>query len=199
MKRTTARRRTPKFRALPLTPERWQDFTHLFGTRGACGGCWCMWHRLTRAEFEKRKGAGNRRAMKRLVDAGPPPGLLGYLGEEPIAWCAIGERDAFPSLDRSRLFQPVDDQRVWSIVCLFIAKEHRQQGISVRMIKEALRYARSGGARIVEAYAVEPKKAEMPAVFAYPGLATAYRRAGFREVARRSPTRPILRKRLRPR
>ena len=153
---------------------------------------------MTRAEFEKRKGEGNRRAMKRLVDAGPPPGLLGYLAEEPVAWCAVGERESFPSLDRSRLFQPVDDQRVWSIVCLFVAKGHRQKGISTRMIREAAKYARSRGARILEAYAVEPKKRQIPAVFAYPGLASAYRRAGFREVARRSATRPILRKRLRP-
>lgn len=192
-------RLSARFCVLPLTPERWPDFTKLFGKRGACGGCWCMWHRLTRAEFEKRKGEGNRRAMKRLVEAGPPPGLLGYVGDTPVAWCAVGEREAFPSLARSRLFQPVDDQRVWSIVCLFVAKEHREKGISTRMIREAAKYARSRGARILEAYAVEPKKERIPAVFAYHGLAGAYRRAGFREVARRSATRPILRKRLRSR
>jgi hypothetical protein len=54
----------------PLTAERWTDFEKLFGKRGACGGCWCMWWRLKRSEFERQKGEGNRKAIKRIVDSG---------------------------------------------------------------------------------------------------------------------------------
>jgi GNAT superfamily N-acetyltransferase len=156
-----------------------------------------MTPRLTRGEYEKRKGAGNRRAMKRLVDAGRPTGVLGYLDDEPVAWCAVAPREDFSSLSRSRILRPVDDRAVWSIVCLFVARAQRERGVSVAMLRAAASYTRQCGARIVEAYPVEPKKDRIPPVFAYQGIASACKRAGFREVARRSPTRPIMRKHLR--
>lgn len=182
------------FEAHPLTPERWSDFETLFGAKGACGGCWCMFPRLTRSEYEKRKGEGNRRAMKKLVDSGRVVGLLGYVGGEPVAWCSIEPRERIGSLARSRVLAPVDEEPVWSIVCLFLSKSHRGRGLSGRMIEAAVLYAKSQGAGIVEAYPVEPREKPMPAVFAYPGIASVYLAAGFREVARRSETRPIMRR-----
>ncbi len=192
----------PRFRGLtfePLTPANWSDLETLFGPRGACGGCWCMTPRLTAAEYEKNKGEANRRALRRIVQRGTEPGVLAYRNDEPVAWCAIEPRTAYPRLDRSRILQPVDDTPVWSIVCLFVRKDLRRAGVSVRIIGAAVDHARGHGATCVEAYPVEPKKDPMPAVFAYTGTAEAYRRAGFHEVARRSETRPIMRKQLRPR
>jgi GNAT superfamily N-acetyltransferase len=186
-----------RFEVHPLTPERFHDLETLFGAKGACGGCWCMTPRLSRKEYERGKGDGNRRALKKLVDSGRPPGVLGYLDGRPVAWCSIEPREAFGSLSRSRLFQPVDDKPVWSITCLFVEKSLRGKGLSSRLIEGAVQYAKTRGASIVEAYPVEPKKKPMPAVFAYPGLASAYRKAGFREVERRSETRPIVRRVLR--
>ncbi len=155
-----------------------------------------MTPRLTRGEYERRKGEGNRRAMKAIVVSGEVPGVLGYLedGGKAVGWCSIGPREAFSSLSRSRILKPVDDEPVWSIVCLFVEKARRAQGVSVALIDGATRYAGSRGARIVEAYPVEPKKNPMPPVFAYTGIASAYRTAGFEEVARRSETRPIMRR-----
>ncbi len=179
-----------------LTPSRWADFEDLFGSRGACGGCWCMWWRLTQRAFEAQKGARNRRAMKRLVEAGPAPGILAYHRKEPVGWCAVAPREEFPRLDRSRILKPVDDKPVWSVVCLFVRKDHRRQGVSTRLLKAAVDHVRKQGGQIVEGYAVEPKRGKTPDVFAYHGLADAYRRVGFKEVARRSPTRPIMRYRI---
>jgi len=189
----------PRLQVEPLTPERWKDFVDLFGVRGACGGCWCMFPRMTRSRFESKKGSGTRRAMRNLVASGTPPGVLGYLDGDAVGWCSVEPRQAFSSLARSRILKPVDDRPVWSIVCLFIARERRGCGVSVRMIEGAVRWARSQGARMVEAYPVEPRKSPMPAVFAYTGIASAYLAAGFREVARRSETRPIMRRALRAR
>lgn len=181
----------------PLTPERWDDLVRLFGPRGACGGCWCMLPRLTRAEFERDKGEGNKRSLLRLVRAGCVPGIIAYAGEDPVGWCAVEPREAFSSLGRSRILQPVDDQPVWSIVCLFVARGWRGRGVSTALLRHAVRHASEHGARIVEGYPVEPKDARMPDAFAYTGTASAFRAAGFREVARRSPTRPIMRKNVR--
>jgi GNAT superfamily N-acetyltransferase len=177
----------------PVTPQNWSDFEKLFGERGASGGCWCMWFRLTRSEFEAQKGAGNKRAMKRIVNSGEIPGILAYAGNEPIGWCSVAPRETFSLLQRSRILKPVDDQPVWSIVCFFIARPFRRQGVTVELLKAAIDYVRKQGGKIVEGYAVEPKSTPMPDVFVYHGLAAAYRKAGFKEVLRRSPTRPIMR------
>lgn len=185
-------------RCEPLTITTWPDFEKLFGPRGACGGCWCMTPRLSRAEYERNKGEGNRQAMKAIVAAGDIPGILGFLGEQPVAWCSIGPRQDFSWLARSRIFQPIDDRAVWSIVCCFVDKAYRHQGLSVQMIEAACAFAARRGTDCVEAYPVEPKKNPMPPVFAYTGLASAFLQAGFREVARRSETRPIMRRDLRP-
>jgi GNAT superfamily N-acetyltransferase len=89
--------------------------------------------------------------------------------------------------------KPVDAQPVWSISCFFIAKPFRGKGLSTSVIAAATQFALEHGARIVEAYPVEPKKASMPAVFTWTGFASAFSAAGFEEVARRSETRPIMR------
>lgn len=182
----------------PLTPARWPDLEKLFGPRGACGGCWCMYWRLRRSLYERKKGAGNKRAFKRIVSSGEVPGLVAYAGREPIAWCALAPRERYPVLDNSRVLARLDSQPVWSVTCFFVAKGWRQHGVTPKLLRAAVKFARRRGARIVEGYPVEPKKGRMADVFVYTGLPGTFTRAGFREVARRSPTRPFMRRYLRP-
>lgn len=177
----------------PLTPERWPDLEALFGPRGAVGGCWCMTMRIPRSQYERDKGEGNRRAFRAIVESGPPPGVLAYAGGDPVGWCAIGPRRNFSVLGRSRVLAPLDDLPVWSVTCFFIRKDHRRRGLSVALLREAVVFAARHGATIVEGYPVEPRKPEVPPVFAHTGLASAFRNAGFVEVDRRSETRPIMR------
>ena len=181
----------------PATPDRWKDLEKLFGERGACGGCWCMVWRLPRKKWEEGKGAANKRALKKIVSGGDlPPGIIGYVNGEPIAWCAVAPREVYPALERSRVLKPVDDKPVWSVSCLFVLKPYRRKGVSVRMLEAAAAFARSNGARIVEGYPVEPSSERTPDPFIWTGTASAFRKAGFREVARRSATRPIMRRDL---
>ncbi len=175
-----------------LTPDRWADLEALFGPRGASGGCWCMWWRSPRSEFNALKGDGNRAAFRSVVESGAPPGVLVYAGDRPVGWCAIAPREHYPGLARSRILKPVDDQPVWSVTCFFIAKGWRRRGLAVRLLRAAVAFAQEHGARIVEGYPVESRQ-DMPAVFAWIGMASTFRRAGFVEVARRSETRPIMR------
>ncbi len=177
----------------PLTPKRWADLESLFGERGACGGCWCMWWRLSRAEFQKRKGQRNKAAYQRIVENSEAPGVLAYSDGQPVGWCAIAPREQYPLLERSRTLARVDDEAVWSVTCLFVARPFRRAGVSVQLLRAAAAHARSRGAAIVEGYPVEPRTNSMPDAFAWTGLASAFRAAGFREVARRSATRPIMR------
>ena len=187
----------PWIKVYPLTPRRWPDLEKLFGPRGACGGCWCMYWRLPRKEFERRKGEGNRRLLRKLAGSGTPPGLLAYLDGEPVGWCALAPREVYPVLGRSRVLARVDEKPVWSAVCFFVARRHRSRGVSRALVRAAVAFARKHGAKIAEGYPVEPRKGRAPDVFLWTGLPGTFLTAGFKEVARRSPTRPILRRALR--
>jgi len=156
-----------------------------------------MYWRLTRAEFERRKGAGNKDAFRTLVEAGSPPGVLAYDGDLAVGWCAVGPREAYPVLERSRVLKRVDGRPVWSITCFFTARPYRRRGVSVGLLRAAARHVASQGGRLVEGYPVEPRAAALPDAFAWTGLASAFRAAGFRECARRSRTRPIMRRAVR--
>lgn len=189
--------RTEKVTFHVLTAKRWPDLEKLFGARGACGGCWCMWWRLRRAEFERQKGEGNRRAFRKLVRKGAEPGVLAYAGGEPVGWCAVAPREEYRVLANSRVLRPVDEQAVWSVTCFFILREWRRRGLSVKLLRAAADFARRRGAKIVEGYPVVARKGKMPDAFAWSGLPGSFLGAGFREVARHSPVRPIMRKKFR--
>ena len=186
---------------LPATAARWPDFEALMGARGGYGGCWCMAWRLQRRAFEAGSGAGNRAAMKALFESGAEPGLIAYDGALPVGWCSVAPRADFPRLDRSRVLKPVDDRpgddrEVWSLSCFLIRKSHRNRGISRALLAAAGDFVAARGGRILEGYPIDPKTTPYPSVYAWTGLASAFRAAGFEEVLRRSDTRPILRKRL---
>lgn len=177
------------------TPSRWKDLKKLFGKRGACGGCWCMVWRLSSKDWQAGKGTANKRAFQGLVARGERPGVLAYLGREAIAWCAIAPRSSYSYLARSRVLRAIDEEPVWSISCLFVLKPYRRQGVSVALLRAAVELAQKRGAKIVEGYPSLPKMERIPDSFVWTGLPSAFKKAGFKEVARRSPTRPIVRHR----
>lgn len=131
----------------PLIQERWDDLLTLFGKQGACSGCWCMWWRLSQAEFNRGVGTPNREAFQAIVNGGGVPGLLAYRHGQPVGWCFAGPRGEFGRLQRSPTLRAPDDQPVWSIVCFFIKRGHRQQGVA-RALAAAVRCADAHGARM---------------------------------------------------
>jgi GNAT superfamily N-acetyltransferase len=153
-----------------------------------------MWWRLPRSRFNAGKTSGNRRALKKLVDAGAEPGILAYHESRPVGWCSVAPREEYSGLERSRVLARVDDAAVWSIVCFFVARDMRHTGVTRKLIDEAVRHAKKRGARIVEAYPVEPGAGGTADAFAYTGIASTFQAAGFTEAARRSPKRAVYRK-----
>ena len=116
-----------------------------------------------------------------------------------VLGCAlIGFTDDYLKLRRSPVMKPVDDADVWSIVCTYVAKEFRGRGLQHRLLAAGLDFARSHGVRLVEAYPVD-KAERSHDDFMFFGSRSLYERAGFREVVRRSPTRVVMRRTLRPR
>ena len=157
-----------------------------------------MWWRLTRSEWQRNKGEANKKAFRSLAESNAPLGILVFEDQEPIGWCAISPREDLPSLSRSRVLAPVDDLKIWSVTCFFVARPHRRRGVARKLLKAAVKYARSHGARLIEGYPTETHKSSVPDVFAFMGPVSLFAANGFQEVARRSKNRPIFRRAVRP-
>lgn len=179
--------------AAPLTPERWVNLETLFGAeRGASSGCWCMWFRLHRRDWNAAGRDGRKATFKAIVERGPPPGVLAYDDDVPVGWCAVSPRREQPVIERSRMTAPIDERPAFAITCFYVRAGRRRQGLMRPLIQAAVALARSQGASLLEAYPNDPRPAQK-VDNAYRGLAACFREAGFVEVARRSPVRPIMR------
>ena len=149
--------------------------------------------RLQRSEFEKSKGAGNKRLMKKLTHAGEQIGIIAYLDKQPIGWCAVAPREQYVKLENARVLKPIDEKPVWSIVCFFLAKDYRRQGFSVEILKGVIAHCKKFRVKIIEAYPIIPYSSAMPAAFAWTGILSSFKKAGFTEEKRWSKARPIVR------
>ena len=178
----------------PLTKKTWQQFVELFGQKGACGNCWCMYFRLKKEEFVDGKvNDGNKEKMKELVWDDQPTGVLGFYEGQAIAWCAFAPREHYLKLENSRVHKPIDDKKVWAVTCFFIDKNFRRMGVSVAMLKGLIEVARKQKVKIIEAYPTIPTQETLPDSFAWIGLYKSFERAGFKIVDRTSKSRPMVR------
>jgi len=177
----------------PLTPDLWPALTDLFGENGACYGCWCMYWRIGNV-YRKRPRGQNRAAFRRVVRAGPPPGLLAFNGDLSVGWCQLTPRDSLPWLDRTWRLKRVDDVPVWSISCFYVRKGYRRKGITSALIAAAVERAKSAGVPALEAY---PLDAKLTPSASATGYLSTFARLGFEIVCRRTPPRPIMRRNLR--
>ena len=187
-----------KLTVAPLTPDRWPDLETIFNAKGCsvARACWCMAYRLSGARESSPPGMtraqANRGKLKALVDAGNPPGLIGYRGKVPVGWVSVGPREDYAKLRRSPVMKPVDEQPVWSVICFVVPAEYRGQGVARALLVGAVAYAKKQGATLVEAYPVD-KPARSNDEYMWFGAKSMYDNAGFKEVARRKPQRPIVR------
>ena len=187
-----------KLTVRPLTPERWPDLEALFHAKGCsqARGCWCMCYRRSGSRAALPAGTtqaqANRAELKALVDAGKPPGLIGYRGKVPVGWVSLGPREEYSKLKRSSVMKPVDDQPVWSVICFVVPTEYRRQGVARALLDGAVAYARRNGAKLLEAYPVD-QPGDVNDDCMWFGAKSMYDRAGFEEVARRKPQRPVVR------
>lgn len=188
------------YRIEPLTSDRLDDLVTVLG-RGGIGGCWCMyWTCPTTREWgEGTKGgsrAPNRAALEEIVDTGPPPGLIAYQGDEPVAWCRVMPRERLPGLAGSRYFKTdLDVAGVWSLACFVVRRAHRGKGLTAVLTRAAAEFARHRGATVLEAYPWDPDEPKAPSTI-YTGVASTFARLGFEVVQRKAPHKPMMRLRL---
>jgi GNAT superfamily N-acetyltransferase len=174
---------------LPVIQERLPDLEQFSTQNGKFRFCSCMRWRMTSSEFQSSSKEARVAELERRICQGDPVGLLAYAEGEPIAWCSIAPRNLYARLERYRALPRIDDAEVWSLVCFFVDRRFRRQGMILHLIRAAIDYARSQGAQIIEAYPVEP---ESPS-YTYMGSPTTFQRAGFRDVTPAGQTRQVMR------
>jgi GNAT superfamily N-acetyltransferase len=171
----------------PVTAERWGDLERLFEGHGNPGYCWCTFWRISSTEYDRLNSRGRKQALKGMVETNEPIGILAYQNQEPVAWCSIAPRESYGRLERSRTIKRIDDLRTWSIVCFYLSRHARRQGVALGLVRASVEYARSMGAEVVESYPVEPKmnkKGELDygVSYRYMGYVSTFKKAGFKDI-----------------
>ena len=181
----------------PLTMDRWDDLVTLFDRPGDPKGCWCMFYRVRGRDFDKLWGQGAKAAFREVVEQGPPPGLLAYRDGQPVGWCAVAPRDAYPRVLRSPTLKPIDDAPgCWAVVCFYVERSGRRGGVAAALLEAAVAFAAEHGAEAVEGYPRDTEGARKQANELFVGSMSMFAEAGFEEVGRRSPQRPIMRRKV---
>jgi GNAT superfamily N-acetyltransferase len=180
-------------RIVPVTAERWEDLVAVMGDCSYARKCWCAYWYLPNAQFKAGWGEANRAPLERKVKGGEEPGLIAYVDGTPAAWVSVGPRTSFDRLNRSKNFRAIDDTDVWAVNCFVVAKPFRQQGLMSALAKAAAEFAIGKGAAGAEAYPLEPGP-KTSAGDLYLGTPSAFAAAGYDEVARPLPRRPMMRR-----
>jgi GNAT superfamily N-acetyltransferase len=182
----------------PLTPERLPDLDAVFNARGCAvaKGCYCMYYRRSGRSTDLGPGetqsSRSRAAIAKLAEGDIPPGLLGYREGKPVGWVSLGPRTDFVRLANSPTMRQVDAKPVWSIICFVVPSEYRRQGVAHELLAAAVEFARERGVTLLEAYPVDRAVPSAPSAPWF-GSSSMFAKAGFVEVARRKPARPIVR------
>ncbi len=180
-------------------PTDWRHIQSLFGDNGACGGCWCMSWRLPRGGklYDQNKGEPNRRAFKKLFEAGNVHGLLAFIDDQPVGWCAVGPKTEFPKIENSRVFKVPNSGDDWAVLCFYIQPAQRGKGLGTAMLAAAIDYARESGATMLDGFpATHSQKSKLPAAFAWTGVPEMFKTCGFEGVQRVGIKQPLYRKKF---
>jgi GNAT superfamily N-acetyltransferase len=177
----------------PATTERFDDAQHALTGGGDGASCQCQWWMMPGAEFDRTTRAEREGMLRRELDDGPPPALIAYVDGEAAGWVRVGPRTRQVRLARTRNYaphseEPWDDPSVWAVSCFVVRKEHRRSGLNAQLLAAAVDYARQSGARVLEAYPLDPANGRQKSSNdLYHGILSTFREAGFREVARPRP------------
>lgn len=176
----------------PASPGRLDDLVAVFSDCSYGRRCWCGYWYLPNRAYKAGWGEGNREHFEELVKSGAEPGIIAYADGQPAAWLGIAPRTAFDKLNRSKPFAPVDGTPVWAMNCFIVRKQWRKTGMMRRLIDAGIDFVRERGGRMIEAYPFDASRKPLNDEL-FVGTVAAFRDCGFVEVARRLPSRPIMR------
>jgi GNAT superfamily N-acetyltransferase len=176
----------------------------IFSVRGYTARCQCQWFRTRDQPWSEIPPEERAYRLRLQTACGDPDskttsGLVGYLDGEPVGWCAVEPRTAFPRLPIRRVAlkergEDPDDGTVWSVACFATRAGFRRRGVMRALVAPAVEFARERGARALEAYPMitEPGK-EITWGEVHVGTRSIFADAGFEEVANPTPRRVVMR------
>jgi GNAT superfamily N-acetyltransferase len=176
----------------PADSDHWGDVVRVFADRSSNpDSCWCQ-------RFRAHDQANNRDALRREITQGAIPiGLLAYDDERPVAWTRVVPRRTLPGVTGNRAIRRLldDDDDAWWVTCLNILRGSRGNGIGVALLTAAVDHARKHGASVIDGHPVDvamsTTKPSPAALFT--GTVSIFQAAGFREIGRTYPSRPVMR------
>jgi GNAT superfamily N-acetyltransferase len=188
----------------PVRPDCWAALTEVFGERGDPAHCWCQWYRLDRPGYRATTVERRRAALYDQVSgAGPPPGVMAWLDGAPVGWCAAAPRPGYARLRAGTVLRSaqvvadLDDPRIWAVTCFVVRRAARRQRVATALLDGAVALAGKHGATAVEAYPVDlAARRQTSSAELFHGALSTFLAAGFRELGRSSPARPVVRREL---
>jgi GNAT superfamily N-acetyltransferase len=180
------------------------DLDAIFGTRGEPAKCQCQWFKHSASEYRAMTTETRAALLREQTECGHPEaetttGIVAYLDGEPVGWCAVEPRTAYPRLATARIpwagrREDPADEGVWSVTCFVVRAGFRQQGIGRALAQASVDFARERGARSLEGYALIPEPGrEVMWGELFVGSRSMFAAAGFAEVSRPSPRRAVMR------
>lgn len=149
---------------VPANQASCHDVRAVLGTRGDPSRCQCQRYKMQPRESWASVGAAELASRLREQtgcghpESGTTSGLVAYVDGEPVGWCAVEPRSAYPRLRRDcrvpwvgRAEDKTDDS-VWAVTCFVTRAGFRRRGISRALARATVDFARERGARAVEGY-----------------------------------------------
>ncbi|HEX7197103.1 MAG TPA: GNAT family N-acetyltransferase [Candidatus Limnocylindria bacterium] len=196
---------TDAIRVIPANQTPWEDLAAVFGTRGAASVCWCQRYKLQpREAFSRFPAAERAQRLREQTNAGRPDaattsGLVAYLGDEPVGWCAVEPRPAYEGLLRvyrvpwEGRAENRSDASVWAVTCVLVRAGYRKRAIAYALARAAVDHARRHGARALEAYPMRTEAGEITWDEIHVGAQSVFAAAGMTEVSRPGKRRAVMR------
>ncbi|MFG2053827.1 GNAT family N-acetyltransferase [Micromonospora sp. NPDC048930] len=189
---------------MPANEASWDDLQAVFGRRGEAARCQCQWFKVRDRDWASLPVEVRAERLRDQTDCGDPgagdtSGLVAYLDGEPVGWCAVEPRTAYPRLRFTRVpwtgrDEDRDDPGVWAVTCFVTRVGFRRRGVSRALARAAVDFARSRGARAVEGYPmILPPGREASWGELYVGSRSIFADAGFVEVSHPTPRRVVMR------
>ncbi len=181
----------------PASPERYDDVQHALTGGGEGGSCRCQWWMLTSTQWKGANAADREQLLHEEIERGPAPALIAYVDGEPAGWVRVGPRIGQPRIVRTRAYaaaslEAMDDPSVWAVSCFVVRREHRRTGLAAQLLDAAVAHARASGARVIEAYPMDPAAKKLYANNLFTGTLSMFLNAGFSEVGRPKPYQAIV-------
>jgi GNAT superfamily N-acetyltransferase len=135
----------------PLDASTWEAFAELVErNNGIFGGCWCIGFH---GEISRTDASWNRAAKERRVRDGRAHAAMVFDDSGTAqGWCQYGSPEELPAIKHRREYEKdVPPRPDWRIMCLFVDRKHRGQGIARAALEGALDHMAEAGGGLVEA------------------------------------------------